>query len=142
MASSSTSPGETMPSKLRKDQPTLTDIELRWRIIAEDRLQRQIARDEALQRADPALRRRNEAARVARNRDQKAVNARLRAAGLQPIAPEPSLKQRLKELQQLEARNRAEIAMRQPRTTVFSKKSGGHAVRNVVRGRARHGRSK
>ena|SRR5687768_13946258 len=129
-----------MPVKRPNDLPPLSDIELRWRIIQEDRLRRQLARDEAMRRSDPGQWRRADAARVARNRDQKALNDRLRAAGLRPIEPEPSPRQRLKELQQLGARNRAEIATRQQQPSRFTKKSEGQAVRSTAGRRVRHGR--
>jgi len=45
-----------------------------------------------------------------------AINRRLRAEGLQPVELEPSLAQRVKKLQQLEARNTAESARRTTRS--------------------------
>ena len=85
-------------------------IDLRTRIIEEHHLRQSIARDEAFRREHPELWQRADAARMARNESQGELNRRLRAAGCQPVMLEPSLKQRMKKLQQLQAKNRAETA--------------------------------
>jgi hypothetical protein len=85
-------------------------FDLRDRIIEEHYLRQAIAREEALRRDRPDLWRHAEAGRMARNRQQTELNRRLRAAGCRPVSTEPSLKQKVKKLQQLEARNRAETA--------------------------------
>ena len=83
---------------------------LRSRLIEEYYLRRAIAREEAFRRDNPDLWRRAKSARVTRNREQAELNRRLRAAGCRPVTTELSLKQKVKKLQQLEARNRAETA--------------------------------
>ena len=85
-------------------------LDLRDRIIEEHYLRQPIAREEALRRDRPDLWRHAEAGRMARNREQAELNRRLRSVGCRPVATELSLKQKLKKLQQLEARNRAETA--------------------------------
>ena len=83
---------------------------LRMRIIEEHYLRREIAREEAFRRENPDLWSRADAARVTRNQSQTELNRKLRAARCAPVAMELSLKQKMKKLQQLEARNRAETA--------------------------------
>lgn len=83
---------------------------LRTRIIEVHHLQQSIAREEALRGEHPELWRRAEDARIARNTAQAGLNRALRAAGCKPVETELSLKQKMKKLHQLEARNRAEIA--------------------------------
>lgn len=83
---------------------------LRDSILQEERLQRDLARDEELQRNRSDLWRSLEAARRAANHADKAVNARLRALGLKPIRPRMSLSQRRQELRRLHERNVAAIA--------------------------------
>ena len=83
---------------------------LRKRIIEEHYLRQAIAREEAFRRENPDLWSRADAARLTRNRSQTELNQKLRAAGCTPVAMELSLKQKMKKLQQLEARNRAETA--------------------------------
>jgi hypothetical protein len=85
-------------------------LDLRDRIIEEHHLRQAIAREEALRRDRPDLWRHAEAGRMARNRGQAELNRRLRSAGCPPVATELSLKQKVKKLQLLEARNRAETA--------------------------------
>ncbi len=85
---------------------------LRWHIIEEDHLRREIAEQEALRRDRPDVWRGRERIRRARRRESAALARRLRAAGLPPPALEPSLTQKVKKLQQLEARNRAELETR------------------------------
>ena len=51
-----------------------------------------------------------EARRLSWNRDRSALNQRLREAGCSPVGLEPSLKQKMQKLHELEARNAAEIA--------------------------------
>ena len=84
---------------------------LRTRIIEVHYLRQAIAREEALRAEHPDLWRRAEDARIARNKAQAGLNRALRAAGCQPVETELSLKEKVKKLQQLEAQNRAEIAM-------------------------------
>jgi len=86
------------------------DWRLRWNIIQEDLLRREVAADEALRTKDPELWKQKEVARLARNREIAALNQRLRNAGLRPESLRPSLKQRMKKLQRLESSNRAETA--------------------------------
>jgi hypothetical protein len=82
----------------------------RMKILEEEYLRRNVAREERLRAENPALWQELDLARQARNQDSAAVNRRLRAEGLRPVALEPSLGQRVKKLQQLEARNKAESA--------------------------------
>lgn len=98
------SPG-SLPLKAMLDK-----IDLRTRIIEEHHLQQSIARDEAFRREHPELWQRADAARIARNKAQSELNRRLREAGCKPVMTEPSLKQKMKKLQQLQAQNRAETA--------------------------------
>ena len=91
-------------------QAILDKSTLRSRIIEVHYLQQAIAREEALRAEHPELWRRAEEARIARNKTQDTLNRALRAAGCQPVETELSLKQKMKKLQQLEAKNRAEIA--------------------------------
>jgi len=86
------------------------DWRLRWNIIQEDLLRREVAADEALRTKDPELWKQKEVARLARNREIAALNQRLRNAGLRPESLRPSLKQRMKKLQRLESSNLAETA--------------------------------
>jgi len=86
------------------------DWRLRWNIIQEDLLRREVAADEALRTKDPELWKQKEVARLARNREIAALNQRLRNAGLLPESLRPSLKQRMKRQQRLESSNRAETA--------------------------------
>ena len=84
--------------------------ELRKRIIEAHYLRQAIAREEAFRRENPDLWSRADAARVTRNQSQTELNRKLRAAGCAPVAMELSLKQKMKKLQRLEDRNRAETA--------------------------------
>jgi hypothetical protein len=101
-----------VPRTHSKALTALARSELRARIIEEHYLRQAIAREEALRREHPDLWRRSEAGRVTRNREQSELNRRLRAAGCRPVETELSLKQKMKKLQQMEARNRAETASR------------------------------
>jgi hypothetical protein len=83
-------------------------MDRRARIIEEHFLRREVAREEALCRDDPDWWRRMESGRVARNREQAELNRKLRAAGCRPVSSELSLKQKMKKLEQFEARIRAE----------------------------------
>ena len=87
-------------------------MDRRASIIEEHDLRREIAREEALRRDAPDWWHRVEKGRVARNREHAELNRKLRAAGCRPVASEPSLTQKMKKLQQLEARNRAETETR------------------------------
>ena len=98
------SPG-SLPVKAMLDK-----IDLRTRIIEEHHLQQSIAREDAFRKEHPDLWQRGNEARVARNRAQGELNRKLRAAGCKPVMLEPSLKQRMRKLQQLQAQNRAETA--------------------------------
>jgi hypothetical protein len=93
----------------------IREFDRRQSIIDEEHLRRLIARDGALQRDDPAEWEKREKSRLARNRETAAINRRLRAEKLRPIELEPSFEQRVKKLQQLEARNRAGTATRETR---------------------------
>ena len=86
------------------------EFERRWHIIDEDHLRREVAREEALRKERPDLWREREDQRRARNRERIELNRRLRAEGCRPVELAPSLKQRLKKLQQIEARRRAATA--------------------------------
>ena len=88
----------------------LDKLDLRARIIEAHYLQQAIAREAALRAEHPDLWRRAEDSRIARNKTQAGLNRALRAAGCKPVETELSLKQKMKKLQRLEARNRAEIA--------------------------------
>ena len=92
-------------------QVILDKSALRTRIIEVHYLQQAIAREEALRTEHPDLWRRAEDARIARNTAQAGLNRALRAAGCQPVETELSLKEKMKKLRQLDAQNRAEIAM-------------------------------
>ena len=89
---------------------TIDRSRLRTRIIEEFHLQQSIARDKAFRESHPDLWQRADAARVARNSAQAALNRKLRAAGCEPVLMEPSITQKIKKLRQLQAQNRAEIA--------------------------------
>jgi hypothetical protein len=101
---------ETIPQANSKAIAAHDRSALRTRIIEEHYLRQAIAREQALRRDHPDLWRRAEAGRITRNQEQAELNRRLRAAGCHPVATELSLKQKMKKLQQLEARNRAETA--------------------------------
>lgn len=90
------------------------DSALRWNIIEEDRLRREIEREQMFRREQPVEWRRRERERLFRNREHADVDRRLRAVGLRARIRELSLKQKMQKLKQLEARNRAE-------TTIFRK---------------------
>lgn len=83
-------------------------MDRRMNIIEEYHLRREMAREEALGRDHPDWWRRMDTERLARNHEQAELNRKLRAAGCRPLAPQLSLKQKMKKLQQLETRNRAE----------------------------------
>ncbi len=104
-------------------QAMLNKIDLRSRIIEVHYLQQAIAREAALRAEHPDLWRRAEDARLARNKSQAGLNRALRAAGCKPVETELSLKQKMKKLQQLEARNRTEIATLKDRSRRLSRKS-------------------
>jgi hypothetical protein len=84
------------------------EMDRRRSLIEEHFLRREVAREEALRRDDPDWWRRMESERVARNREQAELNRKLRAAGCRPVSSELSLRQKMKKLEQLGARNRAE----------------------------------
>ena len=102
---------QTMSSKPLPVQKMVDKFDLRTRIIEVHYLQQSIAREAVLRAEHPDLWRRAEDARLARNKSQAGLNRALRAAGCKPVETELSLKQKMKKLQQLEARNRAEIAV-------------------------------
>jgi len=105
MARRAVKPSRSLPVKAVVDK-----MELRTRIIEEHHLQQSIARDEEFRKEHPDLWQRADEARVARNKSQDELNRKLRAAGCKPVMMELSLKQKMKKLQQLQARNRAETA--------------------------------
>ena len=84
---------------------------LRSRIIEAHYLQQAIVREQTLRAQHPDLWRRADDARIMRNKSQSGLNRTLRAAGCEPVEMELSLKQKIQKLQQLETRNRAEIAI-------------------------------
>ena len=99
--------------KRRESAPADFDaLRLRWKVIEEERLRGEIARDTAMRADQPETWRRLEEARIAGNRATEALNRRLREAGLDPISLSPSLAARVKYLRRLEAENRAAIATR------------------------------
>jgi hypothetical protein len=111
--------GRTMARKGDRPKPSSTDLlekldlaVLRWQIIDADVLRREIASDEKVRREQPAVWRDLEQRRLARNRETIELNRQLRAAGCEPMTLRPSLAQKLKMLQRLEASNLAEIAER------------------------------
>ena len=110
MARRATRSPESSPVKA-----TLDKSMLRTRIIEAHYLQQAIARERALRAEHPDLWRRAEDSRIARNKTQAGLNRSLRAAGCKPVDTEPSLKQKIKILQQLQAQNRAEIALSRKR---------------------------
>ena len=103
-----------MSSSLQKSVPrsrrVLDRSMLRSRIIEAHYLQQAIVREQTLRAQHPDLWRRADDARIMRNKSQSGLNRTLRAAGCDPVKMELSLKQKMQKLQQLEARNRAEIA--------------------------------
>ena len=102
-----TRPSTSVPARL--DIKRLFEEMGRRRSLIEEHFpRREVARQETLRRDDPDWWRRRESERVARNREQAELNRKLRAAGCRPVASEPSLTQKMKKLQQLEAWNRAE----------------------------------
>jgi hypothetical protein len=92
------------------------EFERRREILEGYFLRRQVAYDETLRKGNPTLWRQLETGRRARNREKAALNRRLRAEGLRPVELELSSAQRVKKLQQLEARNKAESAKRTTRS--------------------------
>jgi hypothetical protein len=90
----------------------LDEISRRMEILEEEFLRRDVARAEALRKDNPAAWRQIESCRRARNRETAALNRRLRAEGLRPVALELSLARRVKKLQQIAARNHAKSAKR------------------------------
>ena len=98
-----------------KTAASLDAAERRSRIIEEHRLRQEVARDEELRKQNPDYWRRMEAVRIAHNRANAELNRRLRAARCQGVAMWPTLDQKMKKLQHLEARNRAEIATQKKR---------------------------
>ncbi len=89
-----------------------SDTMLRWNLIEEDRLRREIAAEGALRREQPDVWRERERARLAQRRESATLARRLRAEGLPRPYSEPTLPQKVKKLRQLEARNRSELATR------------------------------
>ena len=85
--------------------------QLRMSILQDERLRRELTQAEEIQRTEPARWRSLEAARRARNSEEVATNRRLHSLGLPPIRPELSLAQRRQELQRLQRRIVAEIAV-------------------------------
>ncbi len=83
---------------------------LRDMIVTEERLRREVARDEEFRTAHPAAWFALESARRVANMDTTAINRRLRALGLPPLSLSPSLVQRKQKLRRLEAQNAARIA--------------------------------
>jgi hypothetical protein len=85
-------------------------------IIEKEHLRRDVARESAFREKHPRLWCELEKARKGRNRETAALNRRLRAEGLRPVRLEPSLEQRVKKLQQLDARESARTATRTKRS--------------------------
>jgi hypothetical protein len=80
-------------------------------MLEEHHLQQTIAREEALRTEHPDLWRQVDVARIARNQQLAELNTKLRSAGCRPVTMEPSLRQKMRRLQQLQARNNAELAI-------------------------------
>jgi len=99
--------------------------QLRFSILEEERLRRSIAYEEELRRTKPDVWRAREASRRAASRELAEINQRLRALGLEPFLPEPSLSQRRQNLQRLERRNAAEIAAFRRRSSKNGPRPGG-----------------
>jgi hypothetical protein len=110
--------------------------QLRFSILEEERLRRSIAADEETRRTHPDAWRAGEASRRAENREIAEMNRRLRALGLEPVSLEPSLAQRRQNLQLLERRVAAEIAIFRRRSGKNRPKPGGTRL-----ARRRSGRS-
>ena len=79
-------------------------------IIEEEHLRRDVAQETAFREKYPRSWADLDKARKSRNRETAALNRRLRAEGLRPVRLEPSLEQRVKKLQQLDARESARTA--------------------------------
>jgi hypothetical protein len=92
-----------------------SDFARQFEIIEEERLRRQVARQSLLRQENPILWRKLEMDRRARNREKAVLNRRLRAEGLHPVELEPSLAQRMKKLQQIDARESTRTATRTTR---------------------------
>jgi hypothetical protein len=99
--------GRTGPSKAAI---ALAEWDRRSKIIEEHHLRQEVARLAALRNDDPRMWRDAEARRLASNREKTDFNRRLRAAGCHPVELEPSLRQKMKRLQCLEAVNVAKPA--------------------------------
>jgi len=92
-----------------------SDFARKFEIIEAEHLRRQVARHSLLQQENPILWRKLEMERRARNRQTAVLNRRLRAEGLHPVELEPSLAQRMKKLQQIDARESTRTATRTTR---------------------------
>ena len=88
----------------------ISDSKRRIQILEEEHLRREVARASALREQHPSVWRELEKTRRIRNRETAALNRRLRAEGLRLVKLEPSLEQRVKKLQQLDARESARTA--------------------------------
>jgi hypothetical protein len=99
-----------VPSLLHRTRPR------RLAIIKEEFFRRQVADHSMIQIEQPALWQALEKGRLELNRETALLNRRLRAEGLRPIELEPSLPQRVKKLQQLDARKSARTATRAKRS--------------------------
>lgn len=84
--------------------------DLRARLIEAHYLRLSVQRADETRRAHPDTWRRLEQDRRTRNQELTDLNRQLRAVGCRPVALDPSLALRVKKLQRLEARNRAETA--------------------------------
>jgi len=104
--------------------------ELRNRIIEEHRLRTEVERDERARRESPDYWRWRENLRLQGDRADVELNRKLREAGCRPVPRSLTLAEKVKKLQQLEARNRAEIATLRADGHDSPRKPARHTVRN------------
>lgn len=113
-----------------KVTPKPGEAERRNRIIQEFRLRRDIEYEEKIRRESPDYWRWKEAMRLESNRADAELNRQLRAAGCRPVSRSLTLKEKVKKLQQLESRNRAEIAILRELESDSPKKPGRYTIRS------------
>ena len=103
---------------------------LRSRIIEEHQLRMVVARDEEARRESPEYWRWKENIRLQGDRADVELNRKLREAGCRPVRRSLTLAAKVKKLQQLEARNRAEIATLRADGRDSRRKPARHTVRS------------
>ena len=109
---------------------TIDQSMLRSRIIEEHQLRMEVARDEKARRESPEYWRWKENIRLQGDRADAELNRKLREAGCRPVPRSLTLAEKVTKLQQLEARNRAEIASLRAGGRDSPRKPGRHTVRN------------